>query len=122
MITGMSSATRRTQFGQYLHECLQRADLTPHAFAGIVDASAGFVHDLMHGMRKPPKKNLHVWAQALKLDGPDLHKFFALALLERTPRAVRAVLEDYFESARRGGTLDVEWKRMYLYYQTWGSG
>lgn len=121
MITPMAQS-RLTHFGQFLDECIQRSSYgSPAAFAEAVETSAGFLSDLKHGMRKPPKKSLHVWAAKLRLEDNELHKFFALALLERTPRAIREVLRDYLDSADRGGTLEVEWKRMYIYYQRWGS-
>jgi len=117
----MADHYRLPTFGGFLTECIEKSDFKSSAdFAKAVGTSPGFVSDVRKGLRHPPTNMTHKWARELKLGGTTLHKFTALAVLSRTPRAMIEVFTEYMRTAASAGREHDEWLRLYVQYEKWG--
>ncbi len=65
-------------------------------FATSAGSSLGFVHNVIVGAAKPPKKTatLERWADALSLKGQKREEFILAGILERTPKEIRQLIVD----------------------------
>lgn len=96
----MDRRTHDTALGTFLANRWVNRGMSLRDFAKRIRRSPAYVTLLRQGKRAPPEDHyVHMWADALSIDGDDREYLLDLAALERTPDRIRQKFQRLIASA-----------------------
>lgn len=90
-------------FGELLAEALRRTALSQRAFAARTGTPLSTVNEVIAGRRKPPRRRIAAWAEALDLDAERRQAWERAALLAHADPALAAWIADLEAELMRCG-------------------
>ncbi len=97
-----------TPLGHFLADHWANAGLTLRDFAKRIRRSPAYVSLIRTGKRQPPADHyVHMWADALGIEGSDREYLLDLAALERTPERIRLKYQRLAHLAATAATCGV---------------
>jgi hypothetical protein len=101
----LDMAAQLTLWGTLLRGILTRKNMTLRQFGELVGYAFQGVHGAMSGTRRPPKKWVAPWADALHLPKKERAEFIRIGMLMHAPRQIQ---EEFLALEQEVETLRLE--------------